>query len=204
LAWRSLAGQSLARVYPLVACCYPIGLDADRALRVLSFADHFPCQRQCAPREDGRVAITPSTWVLYKFPSHLAAGSQTLAIYNGRRGTDLYCLVPHRSVNSSVLRRPTQRQQSDMGLLSLGTPLDWPETKKLANHIRHHGITQFLYTWDRWVGKKGEPLLWGDEVGCSLGIRSANPLRVSGSVAELGPPQCSLWSSFRSNTWSSR
>lgn len=51
-----------------------------------------------------------------------------------------------------------------MGLLSLGTPLDWPETEKLANHIRHHGITQFLHTWDRWVGRKGEPLLWGDEI----------------------------------------
>jgi glutamate--cysteine ligase catalytic subunit len=72
-----------------------------------------------------------------------------------------------------------------MGLLSLGTPLDWPETKKLANHIRHHGITQFLYTWDRWVGKKGEPLLWGDEVGFSLGVRSANPRRISDPLLSL-------------------
>jgi glutamate--cysteine ligase catalytic subunit len=51
-----------------------------------------------------------------------------------------------------------------MGLLSLGTPLTWPETKKLADHVRDHGITQFLYTWDRWAGRKGEPLLWGDEI----------------------------------------
>lgn len=51
-----------------------------------------------------------------------------------------------------------------MGLLSLGTPLSWPETKALADHVRDHGITQFLYTWDRWAGRKGEPLLWGDEI----------------------------------------
>ncbi|KAJ9102541.1 hypothetical protein QFC21_002942 [Naganishia friedmannii] len=51
-----------------------------------------------------------------------------------------------------------------MGLLSLGTPLSWPDTKALADHVREHGITQFLYTWDRWAGRKGEPLLWGDEI----------------------------------------
>ena len=51
-----------------------------------------------------------------------------------------------------------------MGLLALGTPLDWPETKPLAEHIRYHGITQFLYTWDRWKDRTGKGLLWGDEV----------------------------------------
>lgn len=51
-----------------------------------------------------------------------------------------------------------------MGLLALGTPLDWPETEPLAEHIRSHGITQFLYTWDRWKDRTGKGLLWGDEV----------------------------------------
>ena len=51
-----------------------------------------------------------------------------------------------------------------MGLLALGTPLDWPETKPLAEHIRSHGITQFLNTWDRWKDRTGKGLLWGDEV----------------------------------------
>lgn len=52
-----------------------------------------------------------------------------------------------------------------MGLLALGTPLDWPDTKPLAEHIRYHGITQFLNTWDRWKDRTGKGLLWGDEVG---------------------------------------
>jgi len=51
-----------------------------------------------------------------------------------------------------------------MGLLALGTPLDWPETKPLAEHIRTHGITQFLHTWDQWKDNTGKGLLWGDEV----------------------------------------
>jgi len=51
-----------------------------------------------------------------------------------------------------------------MGLLALGTPLNWEETKPLAEHIRYHGITQFLHTWDRWKDITGKGLLWGDEV----------------------------------------
>ncbi|WVR06617.1 hypothetical protein IAU60_003649 [Kwoniella sp. DSM 27419] len=51
-----------------------------------------------------------------------------------------------------------------MGLLALGTPLTWDETKPLADHIREHGITQFLKTWDRWKDNTGKGLLWGDEI----------------------------------------
>ena len=51
-----------------------------------------------------------------------------------------------------------------MGLLALGTPLAWPDTKPLAEHIRTHGITQFLNTWNRWKDHTGKGLLWGDEV----------------------------------------
>ncbi|WWC88384.1 uncharacterized protein L201_003295 [Kwoniella dendrophila CBS 6074] len=51
-----------------------------------------------------------------------------------------------------------------MGLLALGTPLDWDETKPLAEHIRYHGISQFLKTWDRWKDNTGKGLLWGDEI----------------------------------------
>ncbi|KAL5528478.1 GSH1 [Sanghuangporus sanghuang] len=51
-----------------------------------------------------------------------------------------------------------------MGLLSLGTPLSWTETKKYAEHVRTHGITQFLHTWNRVKDRHGDELLWGDEV----------------------------------------
>ncbi|KAF9227348.1 GCS-domain-containing protein [Gyrodon lividus] len=51
-----------------------------------------------------------------------------------------------------------------MGLLYLGTPLTWEEAKKYADHVREHGITQFLHTWDRVKDRHGDELLWGDEV----------------------------------------
>ena len=51
-----------------------------------------------------------------------------------------------------------------MGLLSLGTPLPWPEAKPLADHVRSHGISQFLSLWSKIKDRKGDKLLWGDEV----------------------------------------
>ena len=51
-----------------------------------------------------------------------------------------------------------------MGLLYLGTPLSWEEAKQYADHVRHHGITQFLHTWDTVKDRTGDELLWGDEV----------------------------------------
>ncbi|KAJ7593919.1 glutamate-cysteine ligase catalytic subunit [Mycena floridula] len=51
-----------------------------------------------------------------------------------------------------------------MGLLNLGTPLTWDDAKKYADHIRFHGITQFLHTWDRLKDRHGDELLWGDEI----------------------------------------
>lgn len=51
-----------------------------------------------------------------------------------------------------------------MGLLSLGTPLAWDDAKKYADHVREHGITQFLHIWDKLKDRSGDELLWGDEV----------------------------------------
>jgi hypothetical protein len=73
-----------------------------------------------------------------------------------------------------------------MGLLSLGTPLSWDETKPLADHVRDHGITQFLHTWARWKDvKEGKGFLWGDEV------RSSSNTGDSGRLGELIKPYCS-------------
>ncbi|KAI9802689.1 MAG: Zn finger-containing GTPase- Activating Protein for ARF [Sarcosagium campestre] len=51
-----------------------------------------------------------------------------------------------------------------MGLLALGTPLEWAEAKKNANHVREWGIEQLLAVWQRAKGKERDALLWGDEV----------------------------------------
>ncbi|KUJ18009.1 glutamate-cysteine ligase-like protein [Mollisia scopiformis] len=51
-----------------------------------------------------------------------------------------------------------------MGLLALGTPLDWPEAKKNAHQVREWGVKQLLAIWNKAKGKERDALLWGDEI----------------------------------------
>lgn len=51
-----------------------------------------------------------------------------------------------------------------MGLLTEGSPLSWEETKKLAPHVRQHGITQFINLYKKLRDREGDVLKWGDEV----------------------------------------
>ncbi|KAG2467441.1 GSH1 ligase, partial [Polypterus senegalus] len=51
-----------------------------------------------------------------------------------------------------------------MGLLSLGSPLSWEETKKHADHVRKHGILQFLNIYNKVKDRQKDVLKWGDEV----------------------------------------
>jgi len=51
-----------------------------------------------------------------------------------------------------------------MGLLVVGTPLDWEDSKEYIEHVKYEGISQFIALYDRLKGKPEEPLLWGDEV----------------------------------------
>ena len=51
-----------------------------------------------------------------------------------------------------------------MGLLTEGSPLSWDETKKLSEHVRQHGIEQFIHLFHRLRDRQGDILKWGDEV----------------------------------------
>lgn len=51
-----------------------------------------------------------------------------------------------------------------MGLLTEGTPLSWEETKKHADHVRYHGITQLLHIYHKLKTRENDCLKWGDEV----------------------------------------
>jgi len=51
-----------------------------------------------------------------------------------------------------------------MGLLVVGTPLAWEDSKAYIEHVKYEGISQFIALYDRLKGKPEEPLLWGDEV----------------------------------------
>ncbi|CAG4923557.1 unnamed protein product [Colias eurytheme] len=51
-----------------------------------------------------------------------------------------------------------------MGLLTEGSPLTWEETKALAEHVRQHGIEQFINLYKKLRDRTGDVLKWGDEV----------------------------------------
>lgn len=51
-----------------------------------------------------------------------------------------------------------------MGLLSLGTLMSWPDTKKHADQVREKGIRQFLAIHRNLKERKNDCLKWGDEV----------------------------------------
>ncbi|XP_047535750.1 glutamate--cysteine ligase catalytic subunit isoform X1 [Vanessa atalanta] len=55
-------------------------------------------------------------------------------------------------------------QIANMGLLTEGSPLSWEETKALAEHVRHHGIEQFINLYRKLRERTGDVLKWGDEV----------------------------------------
>uniref|UniRef100_A0A8D0CJL7 Glutamate--cysteine ligase n=1 Tax=Scleropages formosus TaxID=113540 RepID=A0A8D0CJL7_SCLFO len=51
-----------------------------------------------------------------------------------------------------------------MGLLSQGSPLGWEDTKRYADHVRKHGIVQFLNIYNKVKERQKDVLKWGDEV----------------------------------------
>ena len=53
---------------------------------------------------------------------------------------------------------------SDAGLLKVGIPKTWDESKKDLGYIRKAGIRQFISTYNRVKDLKGDELLWGDEI----------------------------------------
>ncbi|KAI6141722.1 glutamate-cysteine ligase-domain-containing protein [Pisolithus tinctorius] len=79
-----------------------------------------------------------------------------------------------------------------MGVLCLGTPLTWEETKNHADHVRNHGIIQFIHTWHRVKDRTGDELLWGDEVECMVVVvddekkEAKVSLRQAETLEELG------------------
>lgn len=66
-------------------------------------------------------------------------------------------------MSGSCLSRRRQLARA-MGLLSQGSPLNWEESKKYANHIRKHGIIQFVNIYNKVKERQKDVLKWGDEV----------------------------------------
>lgn len=51
-----------------------------------------------------------------------------------------------------------------MGLLTIATPMNWDEAKKYADHVREHGIIQFINIYHRLKERHNDSLKFGEEV----------------------------------------
>ena len=55
-----------------------------------------------------------------------------------------------------------------MGLLTVGEPLDWTETKKHSDTVRNIGIEQFIILSNTFKSRSSDTFKYGDEVEYSL------------------------------------
>ena len=55
-----------------------------------------------------------------------------------------------------------------MGLLTVGRPLTWKETKEYIPFVREHGVEQFIQIYNRLKDRRNDCLKWGDEVRKSV------------------------------------
>lgn len=51
-----------------------------------------------------------------------------------------------------------------MGLLTMGQALDWSETKPVIDHVKYHGILQFINVYRRLKDRRDDCFKWGDEI----------------------------------------
>ena len=51
-----------------------------------------------------------------------------------------------------------------MGLLTVGTPLEWSDIKNYVDLIHEKGIIQFINLYKRFKNQKNDCLKWGDEI----------------------------------------
>jgi glutamate--cysteine ligase catalytic subunit len=51
-----------------------------------------------------------------------------------------------------------------MGLLSLGTPLSWDESRHSNQHVRNNGIAQLINIFRQHHHRQNDAFLWGDEI----------------------------------------
>jgi len=51
-----------------------------------------------------------------------------------------------------------------MGLLTIGEPLDHPDNRKYAEHVRRYGIKQFIHNYNKNKDRIDRCFKWGDEI----------------------------------------
>jgi glutamate--cysteine ligase catalytic subunit len=90
-------------------------------------------------------------------------------------------------------------QEHSMGLLILGEPLDWEESKQHHEYVKQRGVEQFLQLYNRYAGMKNAAFKWGDEVEyliCSMDEKTKTArlsLRAPEILKKLEEAESAAW-----------
>ena len=87
-----------------------------------------------------------------------------------------------------------------MGLLSQGSPLSWEETKRHADHVRRHGILQFLHIYHAVKDRHKDVLKWGDEVSARDPVSPGLPCQATPRRLCSARPHLPPWPWFLGHT----
>lgn len=63
-----------------------------------------------------------------------------------------------------IFHEQQQQRRRRTGLLKVGVPKTWDDSKQNLGYIRNAGVKQFISTYNRVKDLKGDELLWGDEI----------------------------------------
>lgn len=61
-------------------------------------------------------------------------------------------------VAHSSLEWPNRRLLASMGLLAVGSPLSWEQSQQYLQHVKKHGIAQFIATYRRLKDRSNDAL----------------------------------------------
>jgi len=69
---------------------------------------------------------------------------------------------------------PLLFSRGPLGLLKVGVPKSWDDSKRNLGYIRNAGVRQFISTYNRVKDLRGDELLWGDEI--EYGVFHVDPV----------------------------
>lgn len=119
------------------------------------------------PPRGGAERSGPSLRQLW--PKGAPTGRSSRCLRRFQPATECRTRAPRAEPAAAV--SPEEKEEgAAMGLLSQGSPLSWEETKRHADHVRRHGILQFLHIYHAVKDRHKDVLKWGDEVS-ARGLR---------------------------------
>ena len=138
----NLAAIKIIQPQPVTSCTLPVV--SKREVRIFAFGFWYFATKQ---------TYSPLRW-----PRCNSLWVRSLISWPSRKGIVSFPLLELKFSHFLVLLCRS------IGLLKVGVPKPWDESKKNLGYIRQAGVRQFISTYNRVKDLQGDELLWGDEI----------------------------------------